>query len=200
LVQTGNYSKDSELINAIRSGDQAAFCFLVENYQDKIIRTCKGFVHSDADAEDIAQEVFIEVFKSADRFRGESQLSTWIYRIAINKSINYLKSSSRHKIISIFTYTDSGKQKSANDPVAAPEYCPDDDLKRDELTGAVKKAIDLLPDKQRTAFILSKYEDLTYQEIASIMHITLPSVESLLFRAKKNLQKRLYLFYKKNMM
>jgi len=85
LGHKDKYSTEAELIDAIRSGDHEAFRWLVEIYQEKIIRTCKGFVHSHNDAQDIAQEVFIEVFQSIDKFRGDSGISTWIYRITVNK-------------------------------------------------------------------------------------------------------------------
>jgi len=200
LKPSGNHLNETELIAAIKSGDHGAFRFLVEEYQDKVIRICKGFVHSITDAEDIAQEVFIEVYQSVNKFRGDSGLSTWIYRIAVNKSHNFLRSVSRGKIVSFFEYPGTEKPVTANDPVASPEFCPDDDLRKSEQAEAVKQALDGLPSKQRTAFVLSKYEDLTYKEIAAVMDVTIPSVESLIFRAKQNLQKRLYIFYKKNIL
>ncbi len=200
MEKTGNYSNESDLIDDMRSGVPEAFRFLVEKYEEKVIRTGRGFVHSDADAEDIAQEVFIEVYQSVKKFRNESGLSTWIYRIAVNKSINFLRSATRRKIVSFFDYTDSGKPVIQNEPVASSDYSPDGDLTKSEQAAAVKRAIDGLPGKQRTAFVLSKYDDFNYQEIAEIMGTTVSSVESLLFRAKQNLQKRLYNFYKKNML
>ncbi len=195
-----NYLIESELINGLRSGDQIAFRFLIESYQEKVIRTCKGFVHSDDDAEDIAQEIFIEVYQSINRFRGDSELSTWIYRISVNKSLNFLRSASRRKILSFFEIADNDKTSLANILTASSGYNPDDGLSRSEQSAAVKKAIDSLPSKQRTAFILSKYDDLSYQEIAAVMDSSVPSVESLIFRAKQNLQKKLFTFYKKNML
>lgn len=200
MGQTGNYSNVSELTAAVSSGDQEAFRFLIGKYQDKVIRTSKGFVHSDADAEDIAQEVFIEIYQSISSFRGDSELSTWIYRVTVNKSLNFLKTASRRKIVSFFDLNGSGRQESDKNPAAPPESSPDDGMVRSDQADAVKKALDSLPANQRTAFVLSKYEDLSYREIAEIMKITIPSVESIIFRAKQNLRKRLYRFYKKNML
>jgi RNA polymerase sigma-70 factor, ECF subfamily len=199
LGHKDKYSTEAELINAIRSGDHEAFRWLVEIYQEKIIRTCKGFVHSHNDAQDIAQEVFIEVYQSINKFRGDSGISTWIYRITVNKSLNFLRSVTRRKIFSIFETNDEEKHKQTYDSVSSFEHLPDDNLIRSEQSAAILEAIDTLPFKQRTAFVLSKYEDLTYQEIAAVMNTTVPSVESLLFRAKQNLQKKLYVFYKKNL-
>jgi RNA polymerase sigma-70 factor, ECF subfamily len=199
LDRTSNFSNTYELTEAIRSGDQVAFRFLVDTYQKRIIRVCRGFVHSPADAEDIAQDVFIEIYKSISGFRNESELSTWIYRITVNKSLNHLKSSARRKIISFFEFYSDEKQNELIEPAAPPEYFPDEDMKRSELADTVKNAIDGLPLKQRTALILSRYEELSYQEIADVMNLPVPSVESLLFRAKQNLRKKLLVFYKKYM-
>ena len=197
---TNNYIIESELIEGLKSGSQEAFRSLVDTYQQKVIRTCKGFVHSDDDAEDIAQEVFIEIWQSINKFRGDAELSTWIYRISVNKSLNFIKTASRRKIFSFFDFTDPDRSSFANELAAAQGYSPDNDLGRSEQAEAVKRAIDSLPSKQRTAFVLSKYDDLSYQEIAKVMNSTVPSVESLIFRARQNLQKRLYIFYKKNIL
>jgi RNA polymerase sigma factor (sigma-70 family) len=200
LTPPGNYSDDLKLSEALRKGDPDAFRFLVEKFQEKIIRTSKGFVHSHHEAEDIAQEVFIEIYRSVDRFRGDSGLSTWIYRITINKSLNYLRSSTRREIISFFELSGSDGQTYRIDPAANPESYPDADINISEQQQALYSAIDNLPYKQKTAFILSKYEELSYKEIANIMRVSVSSVESLIFRAKQNLQRRLYTFYKKNML
>lgn len=200
MENTIKYSKESELIDALRSGDQAAFRYLVEKYQDKVKRTSKGFIHSDYDAEEITQEVFIEVYKSIEKFRKESELSTWIYRIAVNKSLNFLRSATKRRIFSFFDFSESGVTKLENNTLASSEYNADENMINSEINMAVNKALDSLPDNQRTAFILSKYEDLAYSEIADVMNVSIPSVESLLFRAKQNLQKKLFIFYKKNML
>jgi RNA polymerase sigma-70 factor (ECF subfamily) len=198
LGHKDKYSNEAELIDAIRSGDHEAFRWLADRYQEKVIRTCKGFVHSNSDAQDIAQDVFIEVYQSISKFRGDSGISTWIYRIAVNKSLNFLRSISRRKIFSIFENNDEEKYKQTYDSASSHENLPDDNLIRSEQSAAILEAVDSLPFKQRTAFVLNKYEDLTYQEVAAVMNTTVHSVESLLFRAKHNLQKKLYVFYKKN--
>jgi len=200
LAPVNSHIIDTELIEGLRAGSQEAFRSLVDTYQQRVIRTCKGFVQSDDDAEDIAQEVFIEIWKSFNKFRGDAELSTWIYRISVNKSLNFIRSAYKRKMLSFFQFPDSTISSFTDDLAVSTDYSPDDDLGRSEQAEAVKKAIDSLPSKQRTAFILSKYDDLSYKEIADVMNSTIPSVESLIFRARQNLQKRLYIFYKKNML
>ncbi|MBE0674695.1 MAG: RNA polymerase sigma factor [Bacteroidales bacterium] len=193
------YRNDNQLLEGLKSGNRDAFSILVEKYHVKVIRTCTGFVHSQADAEDLAQEVFIEVFRSVNKFRGDSELSTWIYRIAVNKSLNFLRSSARRRIFSFITGNNGQEVPLAPDIVAGDESNPDETMNRNDQAEALRKALASLPENQRTAFVLNKYEDMSYKEIADVMSISMGSVESLIFRAKQNLQKRLFAFYQKNM-
>lgn len=191
---------DAEVIAGLKEGNQVVFRNIVELYQVPLIRLCKGFLHHDADAKDVVQETFIEVFESIHQFRGESRLSTWIYRIAVNKSLNLIRRN-KHKrwLISLEVL---GTPRYAEQPILPdnsydqPGYLMEDR----EKARHIRKAIDTLPENQRIAFILSKYQELSYKEIAEVMEISLASVESLLFRAKSNLQKKLFTLYKKNLL
>jgi RNA polymerase sigma-70 factor, ECF subfamily len=193
------YRTDIQLIEGLRSGEREAYRILVDKYHVKVIRTCMGFVHSQSDAEDIAQEVFIEVFRSVGSFRGDSGLSTWIYRIAVNKSLNYLRSSSRRRIFSFITGQTGENRPEVPEIKAGNESNADNAIIRNDQAMALEKALASLPENQRAAFVLNKYEDMPYKEIAAVMDISMGSVESLIFRAKQNLQKKLYVFYQKNM-
>jgi RNA polymerase sigma-70 factor, ECF subfamily len=199
LSSKSTYANDSQLIDGLRRGDREAYQILVERYHVKVIRTCTGFVHSTTDAEDIAQEVFIEVFRSVDRFRGESELSTWLYRIAVNKSLNFLRKSARRKVFSFITGQPEEGKLPVPEKAAGAESNADEAMIRSEQARALEKALESLPENQRTAFVLNKYEELSYKEISGIMNISMGSVESLIFRAKQNMQKKLYGFYRKNM-
>lgn len=174
---------EKEMIEAILKGDQKAFKLLVDTYQLMVVNTCYAFVHDRDEAEDIAQDVFVQVFESLGRFRFESKLSTWLYRIAVNRSINHCKSP-RGRAIKIDI--DSWKQQEVAQSVEMPQQ---QILEEQEQIELLHKAIDKLPENQRTALILNKYEELSYKEIADVMGVTLSSVESLIFRAKNNLEK-----------
>ncbi len=171
------------MIEAILKGDQKAFKLLVDTYQLMVVNTCYAFVHDRDEAEDIAQDVFVQVFESLGRFRFESKLSTWLYRIAVNRSINHCKSP-RGRAIKIDI--DSWKQQEVAQSVEMPQQ---QILEEQEQIELLHKAIDKLPENQRTALILNKYEELSYKEIADVMGVSLSSVESLIFRAKNNLEK-----------
>ena len=174
---------EEEMIKAILKGDQKAFKLLVDNYQLMVVNTCHAFVHDRDEAEDIAQDVFIQVFESLGKFRFESKLSTWLYRIAVNRSINHCKSP-RGRAIKVDI--ESWKQQEV---AQSPEMPQQQLLEEQEQLELLHRAIDRLPENQRTALILNKYEELSYKEIAEIMGTSLSSVESLLFRAKNNLEK-----------
>lgn len=190
---------ETDLLSALQSGDQEAFRYLVEKFGTKVKRTCMGFVHSESDADDLAQEVFVEVFLSSSKFRGESTISTWVYRIAVNKSLNFLRSAGRRKLRSLFESLTGEEKEYVKEPISGREYLPDESLQEKERSKIIGEAMGRLPESQRTAFILSKYDDLSYHEIAGIMNISLSSVESLLFRARQNLRKMLSDYYKNNM-
>ncbi|HCT31493.1 MAG TPA: hypothetical protein DIW31_12380 [Bacteroidales bacterium] len=190
---------DQDLIKQVtENNDHSAFAMLVERYQKLVVNTCRGFVNSYADAEDLAQDVFIELFESLPNFRHESKLSTWLYRIAVNKSLNYVRKRKRETFYdSITSFFGSSEDKNSNASIDFSPNEADSYIKLKEQRVELKRAINALPENQKIAFILNKYQDLSYKEVAEVMDISLSSVESLLFRAKGNLQKSLSNFYKK---
>jgi RNA polymerase sigma-70 factor, ECF subfamily len=184
-----------ELIEKLKSGDDEAFRYIVEKYQKLVLNCSYKFLRNQESAEDLTQEVFLEVFESIHSFRAESQLSTWIYRIAVTKSLNHLKSLKRKKrlalVVSLFSGADS------EDRLAAPDtQSPERELENQERAQILNDALEKLPENQRIAFTLSKYKEMSYEEISLIMGTSISSVESLLHRAKANLQKNLYHYYK----
>jgi RNA polymerase sigma factor (sigma-70 family) len=196
LSGKSKYNDEEVLLSDLKSGDNEAFRFLVDQYHLKILRTCKGFMRSDADADDIAQDVFVEIYRSISKFRGNSALSTWIYKIAVNKSLNALRSASRRKMFSFSSEGDGREEYRNPEREAGEDSRADKGVERQEQSEALDKALAALPEKQRTAFVLHRYDDLPYKEIAEVMGVTLGSVESLIYRARQGLQKSLYGFYK----
>jgi RNA polymerase sigma-70 factor (ECF subfamily) len=189
--------RDNEIVQEIKAGNAQAFRTLVEKYQDMVVNTCYGFLQNHEDAEDIAQEVFVEIYQSIHRFREEAKLSTWLYRIAVNKSLNLIKKYKRKRwIVSLQAMLGSEKETKqiADEKTADPQTA----LEQQERISALHQAIESLAENQKIAFTLSKHEDLSYVEIAEVMGTTVPAVESLLNRAKKNLQKKLYDYYASN--
>ncbi|MGE0020145.1 MAG: RNA polymerase sigma factor [Draconibacterium sp.] len=185
---------ETEIIQKLQQGSEQAFRQLIENYQKLVVNTCYGLVHNTEDAEDIAQDVFIEVFRSIQNFRADAKLSTWLYRIAVNRSLNHIRDNKRRKWFQSFD--DVVKEKTLLINHYASEN-PGTELENMQRATILHEAIGLLPENQKTAFTLNKYEDLSYKEIAEIMDTSVASVESLIHRAKAGLQKKLYTCYKK---
>jgi len=190
--------EDIEIIDNILNNKSVGFKGLVDKYQLLVVNTCYGFVHNREDAEDIAQEVFIEVHRSLHNFRKESKLSTWLYRISANKSLNFIRDNKKNswfQSLDILFSSDKGTGK-VIELSDSENNIPDSIIENKETGNVIYEAISLLPKNQNVAFTLHKYEDLSYKEIADVMELSLSSVESLLFRAKRNLQEKLIGHYK----
>ena len=181
---------DQELITGILNNDKTIIQFLVNKYHRQVITTAYHFVHDMDDAEDIAQDVCVEILQSIGRFKRSSSLSTWIYRVTVNKSLNFVRKNKRKQLVkhfeSFFYKADGSGGSTIAEPIENENF-----FDKNEKKMILDKAINSLPGNQKTAFILSKYEELSYKEITEIMNLSLASVESLLQRAKQNLQKKL---------
>ena len=166
------------------------FRAVVEAHQDRVLNICYKFLRNREDAEDTAQEVFVEVFRSLPDFRGDAQLSTWIHRVAVTKSLDALRRSHRKKRLGSVRQL-LGLDEAYQEPEGPDPLRPDRVLEEKERRVLLHQAMDKLPENQRIALTLSQIEGFSYQETAEVMGITLSSVESLIFRAKKGLRKHL---------
>jgi len=167
---------EPNLIRRAREGDEDAYGILVRHYQDRVYRTAVRMVGDD-DAYDVAQEVFIKAWRELKRFRGESALSTWLHRMTINLSLNLIRGRKR----------ELNRREQYGPGVSTPPPAPDSSLLDEERTRMVWEAIDSLPERQRTAIIMYRFEELTAPRIAEVMDLSVGAVESLLHRAKLTL-------------
>ena len=185
-----------EFIKNLRSGNQVAFSLLIDDYQQKVFHTCISFVPNKEDAEDIAQEVFLEVYKSIGKFKGNSKLSTWIYKICTNKCLEFIRKKNAKKRL-VFIQRILGNEIPLDKTNFFTEFNhPGILLEHKEQSETIYLAINTLPESQKTVFTLAKLDGKTYQEIVEITGKSMSSIESIMFRAKKNLQKKLANFYK----
>ncbi len=175
---------DESLIERIELGDDSAFELLVKRYQQKVFQTCIGFVHNEEDAADLTQEIFIRVYKRLHTFKGNSTFSTWIYRISMNMSLNFLR---KQKVKHLFTRLDQGE---VEQEIISEERTDQNILRRDEKK-KIARILQKLTAAQRNAFVLSHYQELSNQELADVLEITLKAAESLLYRARTRLRKLL---------
>lgn len=175
------------LIQDLKAGKGPAFKTIVDTYQDMVYNTCLSIVKSEVDAEDIAQEVFVQVYQSIGSFKGESKLSTWLYRIATTKSIDHERKKKRKKR---FGFVKSIFGEDSEITINPSDFNhPGVVLDKKENAARLFKAMDKLPENQKIAFILNKVEGLSYQEVSEVMQVSVSSIESLLHRAKNNLRK-----------
>ena len=189
---------ETEFIEQLKNQTRASYSKLLDQFQLKVFATCISFVPNKEDAEDIAQEVFVEVFKSINKFKGDSKLSTWIYRITTNKCLEFIRKKNTKKRFA-FLQSISGNAI----PIDKTSYFTEMNhpgilLENKERSETLFHAINLLSDAQKVVFTLHKVDGKSYQEISEITEKSISSVESLMFRSKKNLQKLLENFYKDN--
>ena len=188
-------NESEELIDQLKKGDQASFSALVTKYQDLVYNTALGIVQNAEDADDITQEVFVQVYLSISSFKGESKFSTWLYRITISKALDHEKKKKRKKRFAFVQSLFGSHEEENNHPVEFNH--PGVQLEKKESAADLFKALKQLPENQRIAFTLHKVEGQSHQEIAAIMNLSVYAIESLMGRAKVNLKKLLETYYQK---
>ena len=181
------------LIEQLKKGDESAFKYIVDTWKDMVYNTALSIVQQPEDAEDVTQEVFVQVYQSVQGFKRESKFSTWLYRITLSKAMDHERRKKRKKRFG-FVKSLFGED---NGPVVNPPDFnhPGVSLDNKEKAAILFRAMQSLPDNQRMAFVLNKVEGLSYQEIGEVMQTTVSAVESLLHRAKSNLRKELKTYY-----
>ena len=177
---------DDDFLKRISEGDNLAFKELFVLYKDKVLQICYRFILNQEDAEEVMQDVFLEVHRSISSFRGDASFSTWLYRIATTKSLDELKRQNRKKRIHLIKKS-LGLDTLFN--TASENPTPDSILETKESIKKIKQALDSLPEQQRIAITLSKIDGASNAMVAEIMGITTFAADSLIYRAKKNLIK-----------
>jgi len=184
---------EEHLVEALKNRQQSAFRQLVDQYQHMVFNTALSMIHNQEEAEDIAQEVFIQVYESVQKFKGESKLSTWIYRITITKVLDWQRHKQRKKRFALITSLFGANNEVEKD---VPDFVhPGVLMENKERSAILFKALDKLPENQRVAFVLNKVEGQNYQHVADIMGVSVGAVESYMHRAKQNLRKLLETYY-----
>jgi len=179
---------DTLVSNEIKEDSQLSFTEIVDLYQVKVRGICIGFLKNSEEAEDVSQEVFIEIYRSLKNFKGECALSTWIFRIATSKSIDQIRKKNRKKRFALFNRNIEPDETEYQN---GTEY----DAERNERINALYKTMAMLPENQKIALTLSKIEGFSYKEISQIMKTTPKAVESLISRGKENMRKKLEYHY-----
>ena len=176
----------------VSGGDTAAFEQLIERHQALVAGTIGRMLGSNSEVEDIAQQVFIRVWRSAGRYVPRAKFTTWLLKITRNLVFNEMRRSKRHASVPLQIETQTEEIPLKDEAGQAP----DASLLESELQGAIERAITALPESQRMALILRRYEELSYEEIADVLDLSVPAVKSVLFRARTELRERLASYLK----
>ena len=180
-------AQDVYWMKRVAQGDMESFQSLIELHQARVIGTVAKMLGDDVDSEDIAQQVFIRVWKSAARYQPTAKFTTWLFKIARNLVFNELRRRKRHPV----TPLQLEEEEHFFQPADCCGMSPDASLLDSELNEAVQIAIDALPETQRMAIVLRRYEDMPYEEIGEVLGLSVPAVKSVLFRARAELRQQL---------
>ncbi|MGE5315982.1 MAG: RNA polymerase sigma factor [Acidobacteriota bacterium] len=167
------------LVERFQAGDEQAFNVLTLRYQEKIYWVVRRMIPDHDEADDVVQDVFIRAYHSLKSFKGESSVYTWLYRIAVNLSLNEIR---RRKIRKTFSFEDNPAEQHPSD-----EDSPMEEIEKQEQSALIRKAIDRLPEKQKKVFILRYYEELPYEEIAKIVKTSVGGLKANYFHAVKKI-------------
>jgi len=184
------------LVERARSGDDRAFTDLVNRYERKIFRLAKHITQNEEDAEDVLQETFLKAYSHLGEFQGNSKFYTWIVRIAVNESLMKLRKRKTDRTVSLDESIDTGEETIVRE-IAVWEDSPEDRYSQEELRGILEKAIDSLRPAFRTVFVLRDVEELSTEETAVALNLSVPAVKSRLLRARLQLREKLTRFFRR---
>jgi RNA polymerase sigma-70 factor (ECF subfamily) len=189
---------DSAVMLRVRDGDDEAFNLLVSKYHRNMVHYMYRMTHNQAVAEELAQEVFLRVYRSRESYRAEARFSTWLYRIASNLGVNHARDT-RHERTAHTIYLDEQDRETGTTPdVADSKPNVEQDLVRQERMEAIRKHVMALPERQRNAVLMHKYQGLDYRQIGEVLKLSESATKSLLFRAYQTLRERLKDFVQEN--
>ena len=191
-ARSGDDAEDVRLMRLVAVGDNAAFEALIERHQALVGGTVARMLGSNSDVEDITQQVFIRVWRSAGRYVARAKFTTWLLKITRNLVFNEMRRAKRHPHVPVQIDPEAEELPLRDETTETPDAT----LLQTELQQAIESAIMQLPETQRMALVLRRYEDLSYEEIADVLELSLPAVKSLLFRARTELRERLQNYLK----
>ncbi|MFC6646749.1 RNA polymerase sigma factor [Granulicella cerasi] len=192
-VARGDFSElnDAEVMLELKAGNLQAFDVLLNKYRKQIIHFMFRMVHNQAVAEELAQEVFLRVYRSRETYRAEARFSTWLYRIATNLGVNHARDTRYERSAQTVYLDDPDPETGTRPDVADDTPNVEADILRDERMKAIRDHVMALPERQRTAVLMHKYEGLDYKQIGEVLKLSESATKSLLFRAYQTLREKL---------
>jgi len=186
-----NLDPDAALMLRVKQGDMAAFTTLVEKYKQPVLNLAARTLRDPTEAEDLAQNVFVQVFKSAARYQSTAKFSTWLFTIARNLCLNEIRRRSRHPAESLDAPHPDQEDQPRHQFEDVKNFSPPDCLLQGELAQKIEQALDGLPENQRTAILLCRQDELSYEEIAEVLGCSLSATKSLIHRGRETLKEKL---------
>ncbi len=194
--ETAASGDETTLVHQAKAGDLAAFSELVSRYEGKVFRLTRHILKSQEDAEDATQEAFLKAFKNLDGFQENSKFYTWLVRIAVNESLMRLRRSSRRQMVSLDEPVDTGEEEMVRE-LAVWDETPEQKYSQEELRGILDQAVDSLAPIYRAVFLLRDVDELSTEETAGALDLTIPAVKSRLLRARLQLREILTQHFKR---
>jgi RNA polymerase sigma-70 factor (ECF subfamily) len=182
---------DAEVMLRVKDGDQGAFEFLVQKFRRPMISFMYRMVRNSAAAEDLAQEVFLRVYRSRETYAANAKFTTWLYRIATNLAVNYARDTRHERPDTSVSLDEPDHETGLTVDVADAALTAEEDLVRRERLAAIRAHVQALPERQRMAVVMHKYQGLDYRQIAEVLHLSESATKSLLFRAYETLRDKL---------
>jgi len=185
---------DAAIMMRVSAGDNAAFDFLVEKYRRAMMSFMYRMVHNQAVAEELAQEVFLRVYRSRESYRADAKFTTWLYRIATNLAVNHARDTKNERSASTVELDKPDPESGSMPDVADSRSTVEQDILRRERLAAIRRHVMMLPERQRMAVLMHKYQGLDYKQIGEVLKLSESATKSLLFRAYETLRERLQQF------
>jgi RNA polymerase sigma-70 factor (ECF subfamily) len=190
-VDSAEARSDADVMLRVKTGDEAAFAFLVQKYRRPIIGFLYRMCHNPSTAEELAQEVFLRVYRSRETYEASAKFTTWLYRIATNLAVNYARDT-RHERPEVTLRLDEPDQETGTTPDLADEsLTAEEQLVQRERLAAIRRRVNALPERQRLAVVMHKYQQMDYRQIADVLKLSESATKSLLFRAYETLREQL---------
>lgn len=182
---------DAEVMLRVKEGDESAFDYLVQKYRRAMVNFMYRMAHNPAAAEDLAQEVFLRVYRSRQGYEANAKFTTWLYRIATNLAMNYVRDTRRERPENMVSL--DGPQEDPGQALEVPDARPtaEETMARRQRLQAVRQRVQALPERQRLAVVMHKYQQMDYREIAEVLKLSESAIKSLLFRAYETLRVQL---------
>ncbi len=189
--EDGSEKSDAEVMLAVAAGDDAGFNYLVSKYHRQIIHFLYRMVHNEAVAEELAQEVFLRVYRSREGYRAEAKFSTWLYRIATNLAVNHARDTKNERTAPTLHLDEPDPESGTKPEVADDDLNVEQTMLREERMAAIRAQVAALPERQRMAVLMHKYQEMDYRQIGDVLKLSESATKSLLFRAYQTLRDRL---------